>query len=63
MVELDDDNGIDSIDNEDDNDALREVNARGGVGDGSAGWQISNYQFHHHQEGEGWACEQFALSN
>ena len=52
LVELDDDHGIDSIDNDDDNDALREVNARGGVVDGSAGWQISNYQFHHHQEGE-----------
>ena len=52
MVELYDDHGIDSIDNDDDNDALREVNARGGVVDGSAGWQISNYQFHHHQEGE-----------
>ena len=63
LVELDDDYGIDSIDNDDDNDALREVNARGGVGDGSAGWQISNYQFHHHQEGERWAWEQFALSN
>ena len=37
LVELDDDYGIDSIDNDDDNDALREVNARGGVGDGSAG--------------------------
>ena len=37
---------------DDDNDALREVNARGGVVDGSAGWQISNYQFHHHQGGE-----------
>ena len=35
-----------------DDDALREVNARGGVVDGSAGWQISNYQFHHHQGGE-----------
>ena len=49
LVELDDDYGID---NDDDNDALREVNARGGVVDGSAGWQISNYQFHHHQGGE-----------
>ena len=48
---------------DDDNDALREVNARGGVVDGSAGWQISNYQFRHHQEEERWACEQFALSN